>query len=743
MTRHSIVVYSLLAGCGVSIASAAAAQDTSPPVSTNPDTTAAADADGTVGEIIVTANRRAENVQKVPISISVLSNKDLTAAGVNNASQLQITTTNMQISVLNTKPLVYIRGMGSAALTPGSETAVGLYMDGVYLPESASIDQTFLDIERVEVLKGPQGTLYGRNTTAGAINFVTRDPSKARTAELIATGGTWGTKILQAYVSTGPGRVSASLAGVINRHHAFLRNLVPGRPDFNDRKEEGVRGKLRFEASDAWTITLSADYDHRDDFSGNGFISITDRPTPADPALGGHFTTIKNPRHTYADFPSSGDQYRNYGASMNIRGELGFADFVSISGYRNVKEWSAPDADASDLPLTNFVASNELKNWSQEFQLISSNPSRFSWILGLYTFHSKGGLDPVGIWNPGNSGAADHALTNADLIVRGVGSAHAYAAYGQGTYELVDGLKLTGGLRYSYEQRTLDRQEVIVPGFGVVFSEPDAKKHWASLDPKIGIDYSWNRQLVYASFSRGFRSGSYNLISPGDKGPVGPEKVNAFEVGGKHTIVSGVRFNWAGFYYKYKDLQVSREVNNGQGSLFSTQNAASAKIKGFEADLSITAVPHLTLNAGIGYLDAKYTSFPNASAFVPVVGGYGFVQSSVDASGRPLARAPKWSMSGQATYDIPIGTSHLELNGTVYYTSKYFLDTPSNISSGKYTIVNARATYYFPGDHISVAVFATNLFNKVYLSSASTNAFTFIGQPNDPRIIGGSVALKF
>ena len=700
-------------------------------------------------DIVVTANRREENLQKVPLSVSVLQTDNLTAAGVTNPLQLQLVTTNVQVGNLNAKPLIYIRGMGTSNLGPGSEGPVGFYQDGVYVPFTMSFDQSFIDIQRVEVLKGPQGTLYGRNTTAGAVNLITRDPSDERTVETRLSLGTWGSQQLQAYASSGPGRVAASIAGNVTRHNAYLKNLGTG-PDSDDRKEVGLRGKVKFEMSEDWTATLSAGYNRRRDHNQWGFLSLTDRPVAADPAQGGRFTTMKTPRRFYSNFPTYGQRFREYDLSLNIRGDLGFADFASISGYRNHKSSATADNDASDLALSQFAADVSLKNWSQEFQLISNSDSALEWIAGLYYFHSKGGFENVQVFNPGNNAAPTCCSTKkalagtaADLLVISLGKAEAYAAYGQASYSIIDGLKLTAGARYSRERRTLINSSVIIPGLGVVATDPRESVVFKSFDPKAGIEYSWGRQMIYGSFTRGFRSGGYNIGSPGQVGPVRPEKVSAFEIGGKHTVVPGVLFNWAAFHYNYKQLQVSIVQNDGAGSLFTTQNAASAKIKGAEAELTVNAIQRVSFRAGVGYTDAKYKRFENASAYLPVPGGYGFAPAQVDISGRPLNRAPKWTATSQLTYTLPVGDDNIDLDGNVFYTGSYYLDTASDVHQKRFALINLRATYRLSGDKLSAGIFVTNLTNKVYLLSHSTTASVIAVTPSDPRIIGASISLKY
>ena len=690
-------------------------------------------------DIVVTANRRAESVQKVPISISVISNTELTAAGVSTATQLQTVTTNLQIGSLAGQPLFTIRGMGTNANIAGVESPVSLYLDGIYLPWATAIDQNFLDVERVEVLKGPQGSLYGRNTTAGAINFYTRDPSKARAIEGLVTIGTKNTKIFSTYLASGPGKVAGSIAAAWSKHGAYMKSLGTG-PDLNNRNEISVRGKLRFELGDAWTATLSADWGRRKDDGANGFVNVASVP----PAPGARYATMDNPGVTYGDFPGFGEKYKNYGGSLIVRGELGFADFVSLSGARRVSLWATPHADASDLDLTAFSALSKLKNWSQEFQLISTHGGPLEWVVGIYAFHSEGGLSPAGVFLQGY-GNRGPSVDEADIVLSGLGSTKAYAGYGEAKYALTDNLRLTAGLRYSWEERTLDESQVSVPALGnlVVQSEQPDKTNWNSLTPKIGLDYSWDGSMLYATYTKGFRSGSFNYTSPGTPGPVNPEKVHAFEVGGKHSFFDGMRFNWSAFYYKYSDLQVTRNVNQGTGSLFLTENAASAKIKGVEADLILNPVENLTINLGAAYTDAKYKDYDGASAFLPSPTGFGLIQTGVNLSGRPLSRAPEWTVTSTVNYTIPIGESNLDLSGNIYWTDDYYVDTGSNVLVKSYAVINTRATFRLPDDRISVAAFVNNLTNKRYINASSSNNYSLIALPSDPRIIGVSVGFKY
>ncbi|MFA7601645.1 MAG: TonB-dependent receptor [Novosphingobium sp.] len=691
------------------------------------------------GDIVVTANRRVQSVQDVPISISVLSKDALASSGVTNATQVQLTTPGVNIATGVGAPIIFVRGMGTGSLV--AEAAVGLYLDGVYLPYTAAIDTSFLDIERVEVLKGPQGTLYGRNTTAGAINFVSRDPAAEETVEVKFKAGNWGTLQGQAYVSSGPGPISVSVAAQYTHHDPYLKNLVADRPDYNDRKEYGVRARLKAELSDLWTATISADYTEADDFGSIGFVSIYPNNFASNPAQGGNFTLLDNdPRHTYADFPSNGHEVQNYGGSLTIRGDLGFADFVSISGYRNIYQNSGPDSDASDLPLSAFNSQNRFKNWSQEFQLISTPSSSIEWIFGLYAFDLDASFGPTAVFNQGNTGGP--RADDANLIVQGRTGTRSYAAYGQITVPLTDAFKLTGGMRYSTEKAKLTEQTVSVPGVGVILSDTPDEKRFNSLDPKVGIQYEMDGQMLYGTYTKGFRSGSYNLGSPGSPGPVRPEKVDAFEIGGKHTISRGLLFNWAAWYYKYDDLQVSRVVQSGS-SLFTTQNAASAVSKGVEASLIVNAIDNLSLTLSGSYLDTKYEDFTGAAAFVPHVSGYGLTRVERDVSGLDLPRAPKFTLSAQATYTIPIGDGSLDLSGNVYYTSSYFLDTPSDIRQDGYELVNLSATYNLPGDRWSIGAFVTNLTDSVYATYHNTNVYGFGAIPSDPRIIGGMISFKY
>jgi len=695
-------------------------------------------------EIVVTVNRRAENAETVPISLQVFSSADLAAAGVTASQDITYRTTNVQMGNVNAVPAIYIRGMGSVNLNPGAEGTVGVYSDGIYLPYAVSIDQSFLDIERVEVLKGPQGSLYGRNTTAGAINFITRDPAAAPAVEGSATLGSKGTQKASFFLASGPGVLSASLSGEHAQHDPFIHNLGPG-PDYEDLDETSVRGTVKFQPNDVWSVIGRVDWSGRNDHDEEGFISINNHPYAANPATPGKYVDFyDDPNDTYGDFPSMGRRFWEVGGSLTVRAVLPFADFVSLTGGRDTRLYSSVETDASSLPLTGFSSHEVLKSGSQEFQLNSNQESNLVWATGLYAFRSHGGFDPVGVFNPSATTPPTALISDSNLILTGLGAAKAYAAYGQASYTVFDHLKFTGGMRYSWEQRSDDDTSVYVPGAGTVFNQTPLHKSWHANTPKYGVDYLWSHQMLYASYTKGFRSGSYNLSSAGTPGPVNPEHVKSVEIGGKHLIVDGLNFDWAAFHEKYADLQVSRELNNGAGSLFFIQNAAAATIKGAEADLAFSGIQQLKVDLGVGYLNAKYDEFTGAEAFLQAPSGYGYVSGAVNASGRPLARAPHLTMTLAETYSIPVGGTHLDLSGNLYHTTAYYLDVPTNVLVYGYSIVNARAIYYLPGDsHVSVAAFVDNALDKRYLATLSTSQYALFGTGNSPRIYGVTMAVKF
>lgn len=742
--------YALAASClSLSWATICAAQS-----SATPNATPGAASEADPGEIIVTAQKRSESVNRVPISISVLTGQQLAASGVTSTQRLEVATPGLVFGNTNGFAQPYIRGVGTDLILPGEESPVGFYLDGVYLPFTAALIQEFSDIERVEVLKGPQGTLYGRNTTGGAVNIITRSPSQELAANADVNIGTRGYRKLAGYVSGGLAEgLAASVSGIVAQHNGFYRILNSGTRS-DDQDEWGVRGKLKWAPGDNVEIVVGGDYLRKHDTNDVVFTNMINSTGIVSSPTTGPSTT---PRTTFSDAsPPARRLQVAWGLNGTIKVDWDWARLTSITAYRHDFLASSADGDGTANPLLFFDVNDYSKSFTQELQLASSSGAEapFSWLVGGFFLKGSASVSPLYVWS---------GIPNSDpanTIISGSSGIRNFAFYGQGTLRLIDHFSVIGGLRYSNERRTLKNDSLTLPSgtggyttydlfdpmirgaFGLAPLQDTATS--SSVDPKITLQYENNRQLLYATFSKGYKAGAYNLGST-DVGPLRPERMESFEIGGKHRVTAGgIQFNWSLFRYKYRNLQVS-VVDQSTGGQTATRNAASTRGKGIDVDIMVPVNRYARFSLGGAYLNVKYSNFPNASV-VDLINGEiniasgGFV--SRDASGLYGVRSPKLTLSAQGTFTLPLASGRIDANPTVNYNSGFYFDPGNLIRQNRYALVNLSVMYHSEGDQFAFGVFANNLTNKSIVQGISPTAYRVAGNYNDPRIIGITFSYK-
>lgn len=681
-------------------------------------------------EIVVTAQKRVENMQQVPNAISVFTGENLRNSGITTTDQLGMVTPGLTFNSVNGFAQPFIRGVGSDQVTSSAEAAAGYYVDGVYFASVSAMLQQLNDIERIEVLKGPQGTLYGRNTTAGAINVITRDPSSDFEGNLSASVGNLDSHQVRGYLSgSSPSGVwGASLAAITTKRGGIMENLVTG-DDMNDEDSWGARGKLKFTPNDVLSMTLVLDYSHRDDTGGSAYIALDANPTAS--AFGGRVS--HDPRKTYMDFFDSRYELTDKGASLNTRISTEAVDFVSITAYRKTDRFSGVDLDASDLPIQGVSAPQPGSNWSQEFQLLSKTESRLQWILGAYTFQSEVGFEPLDIYVPGG--------VPSFIEVNGVQETQAYALFGQGTYSFSDEWKLTAGIRRNWEEKELVDAFTRIAEFGLTIPDADQSQRWNNTSPMITLEYHQDDLLLYAKASKGFKSGTYNVLAAADP-VVDPEEMKAYEVGGKHDLRSNsLRINWSGFYYDYTNLQVSI-VQNGQPKLL---NAAGAEIYGADIDIQTIITESFQVAVGAAWLDASYSDFEGAVVFLPdTATGFGNVATTTDASGNDAIRAPELTLSLQLQYSVPMhDIGSVDLIANYYHNSGFSFDPANLYKQKKYDLVNLRLNLRILQDQLMLSAFGRNLLDEEILTGVAPTNMVILGQYDLPRTYGVEVSYSF
>ena len=708
-----------------------------------------ADSDGlSLQEIIVTAQRRPENVNTVPIVMTVLTNQDLIQTGIGSTQQMEWATPGLVFGNTNGVAEPYIRGIGTDLLSPGQESPVGFYLDGVYLPLSSSILQEFGDVSRIEVLKGPQGTLYGRNTTAGAVNIITRDPEHTFSADGTLSAGNLGYAKAVTYVTGGlTNDLSANFAGVYTIHNGFFDVLNTG-GHLDSLDQFGLRGKIKYRINEDWDVLFSGDYENKNDSSDTVYSPLlgTDIPGVIPAPLGTrNLYTILDP----APYRSATD----FGANLTVRGHMRWADFTAISGFREDYLVSLSDGSETLQPLLAYQSFEGEQQFTQEIHLTSVGASPLQWIGGLYVLKGNAFEGPLNVW-------AGVPITSPETaaLLDGRTRISSYAVFGQAGYQLPYGFSLIGGFRTTYEQRKLTGQtsfadDLLVPAVRAAMTPPlapiDTSISWTTTKPKATVQWEHPGQLLYATYSTAFKAGSYNLISASSPGPLAPENIKAYEVGGKHDLsfLNHGHVNWAAFYYNYTDIQVATQEPGVQG-IAASQNAASSISRGVDLDLAVPVIRNLTATIGMEYLDARYESFPNAQVANIVDGalatatpiGY---EKSVNASGNRAERSPLLTSTLQVEWLVPLSPGNLSTTATYYHNSGFFFDPGDETQQRAYNLVNLHVQYAPQGNRWSIAAWVDNAFNATVLGGIAASPYVLGGFYNDPRLFGLTASVHY
>jgi iron complex outermembrane receptor protein len=696
-------------------------------------------------EVLVTAQKRAEEVSTVPIVISVLSNQELIQEGINSTQDLEWAVPGLVFGNTNGFAEPYLRGIGTDLITPGQESPIGFYLDGVYLPLPTDLIQQFDELSRIEVLKGPQGTLYGRNTTGGAVNILTRDPQQDFSADASVSAGDRGYVKATTYVTGGlTDALSANFSGVYTAHNGFV-DVVNTGEHLDNLDQFGVRGKILYTLNERWSVLWGADYLEKHDTSDTVYTALVGSNTPLPPGVGPAF----QPYTTYTNLNPAPHRYSSdFGSNLTVRGQLDWANFTSITAFRDDSFTSISDGDETTLPLLAYASIEGEQQFTQEFQLASAGSSPLQWLAGLYFLRATVFDGPVAVW----SGIPVSDTPNAaDLTGRG--RITSYAGYGQVSYELAYGFKLIGGLRTTDEQRTLTQQTDFTSNFldpavrlAAGFPAVDTSKTWTSTDPKATLQWETMGQLVYASYSTGFKAGSYNLISPGVPGPLDPEEIKAFEVGGKHELpfLNQAKLNWALFYYRYTNIQLAVQDPATQGQ-DASQNAASSINKGVDLDLAVPVIRNLTAKFGMEYLEARYESYPDAAVYNVVDGELDTAAytKSVDASGNRMERAPLFTSTAQLQWRVPLPSGELSSSVLYYHNSGFYLDAGDEFQQKAYNLANLRVEYAAPNRRWTVAAWIDNAFNATVIGGLGVSPYVAGAFYNDPRLYGLSASVHY
>ena len=644
-------------------------------------------------DIIVTAQRRNERLKDVPVTVTVASNERLAAAGIDDVSKLSQVIPALKIDYASSWVQPSLRGIGTANAGPGVSSSIATYIDGFYVPSPNPSGFNFANVENIQVLAGPQGTLFGRNSTAGAILITTKGPSQDLRVEADLAYGRWNTLKGDLFLA-GPlsDDVSLSVFASGRRTDGFVKNVITGE-DANKAKNYALRGKLRFEPSDTVSVTFGGEYSHQNDPSNLNYSPYQGR------SLGVLFFGVPavSDRGEVANYGLSKATASNHAFNLTVEADLGFGTLKSFTQYRHDDLFNRWNYDGSAAALVYLQYQVIEKTYSQEFNLSSNPGGALSWTTGLFLYRNKGETDPLDL---ALGGAARPSFF---YFFSGRQETTTIAPYADVTYR-TGNLFLTAGLRYSIDTAQKDH----IDAARVLYSTPKAT--FRQLTPRAILRYDLSDSAnIYASFSKGNKPGIYNANSP-DPVPARPEKLTAYEIGTKFALADW-QAEASAFFYDYKDLQVATY----DAGISFTRNAGKVEIYGAQFHVAGPLAEGLRLDAGLAYTHGTYKEFNGVQIYDwnPALGGV--VTSSGDVSGRPIQRSPRWSGNVSLTYDTQLGGGDLKLNANASYQSKSFFDPNGATEQGGYALVNASAAYTPKGSNFTFSVLATNIADSKYL----------------------------
>ncbi|MGE4431299.1 MAG: TonB-dependent receptor [Sphingobium sp.] len=698
-------------------------------------------------EIIVTATRRAESLQRVPLTVTAMTETGLRDAGIQNSRELQIATPGLTFNQAGggfAQP--YIHGIGTEITTPGGENSVPIFIDDVYVSQSLLGVQQLGGVERVEVLKGPQGTLYGRNASGGAINIQTKNPGNDPEGDLSASYGNYNAIKLQGYVSVPLSEsLAANIAATFEDRDGFGKSLNTGQ-DINDLHYYSVRAKLRYHPTDNFEAILTGHYFDKDDKDHIGYTYTTAFGTsPVPVAVGANVTY--NSQDLYTAYNNLGSRVQAGGANLRLKVELGDTTLTTVSSYAKMKNRIGVDYVSASLPVFNFQAITEARTFTQSIY-VNGRIGDLTWTGGIQYLNDISSFGPnfAYVSGPAEPDTAAYASIKTESI----------AGYAEGTYAFNDIFKITGGVRLNRDRKTQRRLQIYGgPGLGNIDSPNEGAGTLLSSTPRNGRTFnsftfkiSPQAQitpdlLVYAKVETGFKSGTFNSLVAGDS--VKPERITSYEAGFKSELFDDrVRVNLSAFLYNLKDLQIF--YLNPQNGTTLIQSAPRSRIWGADLEVMAKLTEGLTLSAGATYLNAKYRDYVANSVYAPDPGGPGNqALFGVDVSGNRMQRAPEFTGNIRATYDFPLPdeSGKLKANVQYYYSDSYYGDAIERFKIDSFDVVNAGLEYTLPGDRLSLEVWGRNLFNKFYFTYATVDPFGDRASPSDPRTYGATVRYKF
>ena len=728
----------------------------------NAQTSDSAQESSALQEIVVTATKRESTVGDVPAAITAVTADALKNGLIADVNDLAALVPNLDFGEAFGQVKLTMRGIGFSNLAMGTEGSVALNVDNVYIGRPAGQAGLLFDLAQVEALRGPQGTLYGRNATGGTVNFTTARPTPQWEGNVSLLGGNHDR--LRGELAVG-GPIDTDVlmfrfAAVAEDRGGYGTNVFNGR-DVDNNNTRAARMSILWKPGAGFEDLLIVDYNKEHDASGAPRLvaqaGLTDEPGSPGVGITGLALGGKAIFGSYdVDYDHQPTYKREGKGITNIaRFDLGVFQVQSTTAYRRLNWWLTTDLDGTSAPVAFLQNGENQRQFSQELNF-NSRIDRFDITFGLYYYHeSIDGLQLIPFYVGGPVGQLGQGFAGG-----GNQATNAYAGYGQTTFKVTDTVSLTAGLRYSWEKKDetdqwtdfVNSTEFLAPynPASPPFAAPFRQQaSWSSTTPKFGLEYRPRKDvLAYATVSKGFKAGAFNFggtfSPPGEpqvriNAPVAPESVWAYEVGFKDAFADRrVTSNTSAFYYKYKDLQVSQIT----GYVTQFTNAAAAKIYGLEEELEAKVTEDLRLILDASWLHARFTEFETGDASRPSLG-------TINAAGNPLPQSPSFTAHIAADYTFHLPSGKLIAGAEYDWTDRIYYDEYKRAltSQAGYGKANASMTYRTPSGSWDISAFVKNLtdkrtFNFKYVSTASFGYPEF-GWIDPPRTFGVQARYSF
>lgn len=707
--------------------------------------------DTTSDEIVVTAQRRTERYVDVPATVSVVTAEQLNASGITNSHDLRLLTPGLNITQqgLYTQPT--IRGVGTTVTGPGADPNVAIYVDGVYQPNQGAALFDFANVDRIETLKGPQGTLYGRNATGGALVITTRAPSLTDAGGSVELGyGSFNETTLRGYYNLPLGESVAVNLAVYDRRNDGYTDNVTRNENASVTEATNYRARVLIEPTDGVRFLFTGSRTQSFDSTAFSYSVLNNNGIGGGATLSAQFGANDHSHVALNTAPYA--KVDAWGFSLNGEFSGDWGTLTSISSWSQVETPFSTDLDGTENNVQSFLSSPQFaETTSQEFIYASPTTGAFSWIGGVYYLKDDATSDVqvcLGALCPAAPPFAPYASQHTE----------AWSVYAEGTLDLTEALHLTAGGRYSEEDKHATNNNGSPSGLLML----SANGTWDSFTPHVALRYDLSENSsTYVSYSEGFKSGLFDAgntglctqppfqapaapgACPSAGSPVAPESVQAYEVGYKYNA-NGTNVSLSAYFNQYEDIQINALNALNQQVLY---NAGAGEIYGAEAEFATNLTDNLSLRTGLAYTHSEYTDFDLGQNFVPrlpgplCAGSNPNCQVSGNDAGNQMIRSPEWTAFGALTYTQPIGSGSLESTLTASYSDSYFWHVDNRLQQPAFTIVNGSVTWNAPGDTWHVRVFGDNLTDEetmLYVREATVGDFASWGRPRSWGIAVGA-----